>query len=68
MTHAEITKRLRQIAKASNNDPERAHLIEDALFFDFIQYVAQADNSPAMRELAALVLTADDIDFPRWCA
>jgi hypothetical protein len=58
-----------QRIKDAVDDPEMAHGLEDDLFEMFIATVAVDKRTPDfLRVWAQVVLTAKDIDFPRWCA
>ncbi len=48
-------------------DAEAAHATEDALRRDFIKWVSEGEATNA-QEIARMILSTDDIDFPRWCA
>ena len=50
-----------------SNDDEAAHVLEDNLYFKFIQYIADVGTGKQQR-MAKLLLTVDDIDFNRHCA
>jgi hypothetical protein len=49
------------------SDSERAHILEDSLFVDFITYVSKEAGEP-FKSLAVFVLKVRDIEFDRWCA
>lgn len=64
----EILDRLAKIsAQAKKEDDESAHVEEDALHLDFIEYVMKTGPSE-LAEMARLVLRSRDIAFARWCA
>jgi hypothetical protein len=69
MTRQEIETRIEHIREFAGDD-ETAHGLEDDLRRDFLKAIAsgEIDIRWDMAELAALVLTTDDIDFERWCA
>lgn len=67
MTFDDIRGRLGNI-KASIGDFEAAHGLEDNLYAEFISYVAGDPNDDDLGEKAKLVLTSEEIDFPRYCA
>ena len=65
MTIQEVKIRIKAIAAVADDD-EVAHRMEDELFRDVLEAIADgAVHGPA---LAAMVLETDDIDFNRWCA
>jgi hypothetical protein len=66
MTKEDIEKAIKQI-KGYAHDPEFAHSLEDALRGRFIDYVANTAHVE-LAEMARLVLSTDEIDFPRWSA
>jgi len=68
MTTQQIQNRLDAIKEASV-DPEMAHGLEDKLMKDFIEYVSERNISlSALSHKAELILTVNEIDFPRRCA
>lgn len=56
--------------RASVGDEEVAHSMEDDLRRDFIRSIASGEwgASLDLQIAARLVLSTDDLDFPRWCA
>lgn len=48
-------------------DDERAHGMEDDLYFEFIKHVADLELGE-LSEKAKLVLSSKQIEFKRWCA
>jgi hypothetical protein len=66
MTIERIEERIAAI-NASAGDPEVAHGLEDALYAEFIQHIANGGTKD-LREKAKLVLTTVELDFARWCA
>ena len=54
------------IIKASVDDDEGAHSMEDGLREEFIRYVAKRKDH--LGKKARLILTTNDIDFRRWYA
>lgn len=67
MTFDDIRGRLDKI-KASVGDFEAAHGLEDDLYVAFIFYVSSDPSDDDLGEKAKLVLTSEEIDFPRYCA
>lgn len=65
MSQEDIEKRIQAIRDEAD-DPEAAHHHEDALRDDFLKYVATLDIPIA--DKAKLVLSTNEIEFPRWCA
>lgn len=60
-----------RIAEIHDNayDPETAHAMEDDLMIDFLKAIAAFKISQDdLVELAQLVLTTSELDFPRWHA
>lgn len=53
--------------RASAHDPEAAHYMEDAAYEAVLEAISEGRCVEPV-ECARLVLTARDIDFPRWCA
>lgn len=66
MTLEEIQKRVDEIRNIAY-DSESAHVEEDGLRHDFIQFISELDNKE-LAQKAILVLSTDLIDFNRWCA
>lgn len=64
MNVAEVKRRIQEIADAEDN--ERQHLMEDALYKDVLQAIADGAANPL--ELAREVLEVKDLDFVRWYA
>ena len=64
MTSDDIQSVLAVIQELAN-DPEAAHQIEDALYQDFIEHVAERGGEKLAR-MAREVLRSRKIDFPRW--
>ena len=67
MTPEKIELRLKEI-QAVSHDAEVAHELEDLLYVDFIRYISRKCGDKDVKHMAKLVLKAEDIDFPRWCA
>ena len=65
MTPEQVRKGIEYIAEMAH-DPELAHSEEDSLHASVLQAIADGADDP--RELAALALTTEDLEFPRWCA
>lgn len=65
MTIADVVARVDEIENASG-DPESAHSLEDDLWRDVLQAIA--DGAPNAAGLAREALKTQDISFPRWCA
>lgn len=66
MTREEIEARIKEIKNRSHDD-EIAHSLEDQLYENFIEWIAESAGNEA-GELAELVLTTREISFARWCA
>jgi len=66
MNGQEIIDRVVKI-EAMSFDAEMAHVEEDQLYADFIRHV-QDEAGTELSEMARLVLTTSEIEFPRWCA
>ncbi len=66
MTKTDIEKATEHIREIAS-DAEMAHAKEDALYSNFIKHVADTAGGE-LAECAKLVLTTEDISFPRWCA
>jgi hypothetical protein len=66
MNLAEAVKRVQQV-EAIKGDDERAHSMEDRLYFDFVYHVSEYGNIK-LREIAKEILKTKDIRFDRWCA
>lgn len=62
----EIQKRVDEI-KVSASDDESAHGLQDKLYLDFIEFVAQTADKD-LAEKAQLVASVDQIHFSRWYA
>jgi UDP-N-acetyl-D-mannosaminuronate dehydrogenase len=66
MTLEQIQKRVNDINECAS-DYEAAHELEDCLYEDFIRLVSQS-KSKKLAEMAKVVLSTKDSDFPRYCA
>ena len=66
MEMSDISDRIKKIHE-ERGDPERAHDLEDSLYRDFIQHVAE-HGPEDLREKAKAILKTEELDFPRWCA
>ena len=58
----EVVEKIRNIS----GDDEVAHSLEDALYLEILQHIA--DGGRNGKKLAEAALKAHDIDFARWCA
>jgi hypothetical protein len=68
LTKDAVAARVEQIA-ASSGDDERAHGMEDSLYSDVLQQIADGTlRGAAARDVAAEALKAADLEFARWCA
>jgi hypothetical protein len=56
----------RAAIEAASGDPEKAHSLEDALRTDVLEHIYHKGKKP--RLLAAIALSTDQIQFPRWTA
>ena len=65
MTVDEIQVRIKDI-ESRRDDDETAHSMEDSLWCDVLQAIADGHENPS--EIARLALTTSKIDFARWCA
>ena len=73
MTIDEIRTQIEAIKDAATKDYEWAHILEDDLKADFIEYVATfvGEEDPKLDDLARkafLVSSTKNIDFNRYCA
>ena len=66
MTTKEIQDAIDHI-KAIAGDDEAAHSEEDALYGQFVKYIADG-GLDGIQKKARLILTTSDIRFARWCA
>lgn len=66
MNLAEVQRRIQEIENSAH-DPEVAHGLEDNLYADFVEWVAEEGNHP-FALVATQVLRTPEIDFPRWTA
>jgi hypothetical protein len=65
---AEVRRRVDEI-RASADDDEGAHSMEDALHADVLAAIAVGDlRDVEAIQCAAIALTTDTIEFARWCA
>lgn len=65
MTLSEIERAILAVKKAAeNNNNEEAHVLEDTVCWDFIEYVAE--RSDFLGERARKLLTLCDIDFEHY--
>lgn len=62
-----VRERLAELKRIGNKDFERAHSMEDDLYVEFVQHVAQR-GSPELQELAKELLRSKDIEFLRSCS
>lgn len=53
-------------AAMDDDDPEKAHALEDDLHVAVLQRVAQEPGE--LGELARVALGTLELEFPRWCA
>lgn len=67
MTVDEVKMKVQEIAAIGLGDPEMAHSNEDELYRMVLRAIADGTCEDP-RALAAEVLKAKDLDFPRWCA
>ena len=65
MTLDEVKERVRSVRNAAG-DSEAAHLMEDNLYFEVLQHIANGGDNA--QELAAEAIKAQDIDYVRWYA
>ena len=64
MTKDQILKEIEEIKKvAAHDDDELAHILEEDLYEEFIEYVAKRKDS--LGEKARLILSTGEIDFGR---
>jgi len=70
MTIKEINKRVKEIEEALP-DYQKAHILEDCLWEDFIKYIANNHDwwyeVQELKDKAKLVLKTLKIKFPRFC-
>jgi len=52
--------------EAIQYDAETAHSLEDELRAMFIKYIAERDDE--LGHLARIILSTNNLSFPRWCA
>ena len=64
MTKEDISVRLAEI-RTVMEDPTTAHSLEDELYHDFARYVA-GQAGEELAAMAHLVLSSEDLDFPRY--
>lgn len=62
----EVTRRIQAIREKAG-DYEAQHALQDALYVDVLYAIAYGtcENAPTV---AAVALTVEEMDFPRWCA
>lgn len=58
-----ILEKIEEI-KAMAGDDENAHILEDILYADFIEYISKREDH--LGKKARLILTTNDIKFARW--
>ncbi|MBU1008421.1 hypothetical protein KKA53_05085 [Candidatus Dependentiae bacterium] len=68
MRLGEIEEALEALRIVALDDAEVAHEMEDDLYQMFVKYVAHTREGTVLGDMAALVLTSQDIKFPRNCA
>lgn len=79
LTRSNLQRRLKEIARQSSTSPEIAHSMEDALYREYVQEIADVLRSYASEPLisqhealyevarkASLVLRSRRIQFARW--
>ena len=66
MNVKEIEKRIKEIENVVEDD-EVAHIKEDSLYWDFVDYIAKTGNKD-QRKKARMILRTKKFDFARWCA
>jgi len=62
----DVIDRVREIRR-NQNDPERAHSMEDDLHRDVLKAIAE-DDCEEPRVCAETALDTLYLDFPRWCS
>ena len=62
-----IQKTLFEIAQEDSSDPETAHILEDDLYKEFIEYVANGGTDNLV-EKAKLILVSQELLTTRWYA
>lgn len=69
MTTYEIRKRIKGIKQVGidRGDDETAHVLEDELHIDFINFIAES-ASEDLKTKAKIILTTGKLKFSRWCA
>jgi hypothetical protein len=69
MTRDEIKSRVQEIVDAAD-DMERAHSLEDDLYYDFVTFVSQNErtNQFSLAIMALEVLETKKVRFKRACA
>lgn len=65
VTH--VQQRVQGIAEVAR-DYERAHGLEDDLFAEVLEHIAQTSTDPRARALAGAALRTRTIQFDRYCA
>lgn len=66
MDAIEIKERIKKIIDAQD-DPEKAHAMEDDLYQDLLSSIARGECTEPER-CAQIALRTQHITFPRWCA
>lgn len=66
MTIKEIQRRVKEIGKLGEVDPEAAHGAEDDLIIEVLHRISEGHPHPD--RLAHAVLKTRSYDFERWCA
>lgn len=65
MTKDEALKAVKEIKRISDDD-ETAHIREDELYTEFVEFIAAQGGD--VGEIAKVVLSTHKIRFSRWCA
>ena len=65
MTVNDIKKKVAKI-NATKSFSEKAHILEDNLYTDFVRHVS-VHGTPELSDMAKVVLETKDIRFYRWC-
>ena len=61
-----MANKMVQEIKDSTGDPEQAHSLEDGLRDYFIRLLSLRTDQ--IGGIAKVILSTNEIDFPRWCA
>lgn len=67
LTIDQVNEKVREI-RGAQKDYERAHILEDQLYLDFVAHVYTSSDDEELSAMARQVLVTRSINFPRRCS